>query len=417
MQQFQKALAKLSLIFSLCLSLTSPAPAQATGPGLVISEINPFGSLNETNCKTVDANNRCGYDKWLEIHNPTTSSINLKDWSLQFRQSGSNNDNLLFIQDIILPPDGFYLVGYKEVNYQSTLVSAGLNPGGVTGKIRNLSNKSSGSIQVNLLNPERQTEFEVNLQAGDFPGLLAEEKRQSLEYVGGNWTLSTNEFYRDNFGTPRNTVVAGLDLDSQPSDAIVVAPPLPKTEPKNDPTPPPKKPEPAASPKSESQPATKPEIAPEPIQKAQPAKPEKILNSNTQAEPVKSEIKAVAPQNLIEPSPYFAEQKVKTILDEAEKAVQTNTTNVESLIQKQASIFQSSSVPVVEKVDANNSTNATATSYSQTKDLWEYFFSYQALGVLVILLSAAYAFSSRESLSQSFSVGHFQHDFSRVLGR
>jgi outer membrane biosynthesis protein TonB len=435
MLQAKRLLTIFGLIFSLVTGLyVSSVPASSAGSSLIISEINAFGSLNETSCKTVPANNRCAYDKWLEIHNPTPNPINLKGWTLRFRGSSAAGDNLPFIQDIFLAPGGYYLIAYKEINYQSTLQDAGIAPGGLTGKIRNLSNKAQGTIQVSLLDPEQAPVFEANLNAADFPKLLNDSgARYSLEYSGGGWDLATNEFYPNNFGTPKNTANLNLDLDNQRDDLVVVAPTptSPPSEPNDTPSTPPAPAQP--QPQPQPQPEAEPVITPEPQ-----LVPETINQPVTTPTPVVTI--APEPKPAIEPTPHpeavkvadnLLEPAVQPIapiasqLGEPLETVETvvsQTSQVEVLIQKQAAVFQSQAVMETAKAGAGQSSSSSeavkAKSASlSSRQLWEYFFSYQALGILTILFAVSYAFSQRETISQSFSVSYFQYDEGLVLDK
>jgi hypothetical protein len=120
--------------------------------------------------------------------------------------------------------------------------------------------------------------------------------------------------------------------------------------------------------------------------------------------------KVAAAQNLLEPSPSFEMQPASSILLQTEKIVKSTSPTVQDLIQKQASVFQSASP----EASLAPTSAAASSGVVSGKHLWEYFLSYQALGVLVILLTGAYAFASRESLKQSFSVSYFEYDYGRV---
>lgn len=384
--------------FSILLAIFIPLSTvsiYAKSSNLIISELNPYGSTNSSNCKLVDATNRCGFDKWLEIHNPTKESINLKDWSLQFRGSNSNADNLKFTQNIVLNPNDYYLVGYKEVNFQSTISFINLQPGGVSGKISRLSNKETGIIQVNLINPLGESVFSVNENSANYPELTNTNMKFSLEYLDNNWQIATEEFYLGNFGTPKNTVQDGLDLDNQIVEEDVIVPPT-----ENQP-----KPESPTPPTTESLPIELPELTNLPKTDLAPILEKEIVAPNAS----QIVIEPAVTKNISIPIPesVVVSHIVKTV------DLETNLENIkiQSLIQQQSTIFNNSSIltSTIASSQINNNFVKNSTSYSSsttisTKNLWEYFFSYQAMGILAILFSISFAFFHKDSIKQSLSV-------------
>ncbi len=419
-------LAKLQYFFGVVLFaslvfvpiLPSPVFAEASEV-LIISEINPFGSINTNNCKSVQVEtDRCSFDKWLEIYNPTNSSVNLNGWSLQFKNSDTKLNNLVFTQNIIMQPHDYFLIGYKEVNYYSTVVSAGISFGGITGKIRNLSNRETGKIQVSLVNPRSENVFEVNLNLRDFPQLqdslnkpktksqnitqesedIYEEKRYSLEYVSGRWVPSRNEFYSNNFGTPRNTVGHNIDLDSQKIEQIVV---IDKPTDLTQPTQPlPANPIPDTSSEVVTDLATE-SLAMQTALDQNLATQNSLELSPVLNVPVPPVVKT--PSIVLDTGNQFS-QSTQNILKQAESTViqnvgnsTTNSSQIISLIDKQISIFEPKQTVLSSSADLEHS-NIQKISILNEKQLWEYFFSYQAMGILVILLAVGLAISQKDNL-------------------
>lgn len=384
---------------------------------LIISEINPFGSINDSNCKSLPIEvSRCSFDKWIEIYNPTHVPINLNGWSLRFKNSDTKLNNLVFTQNIIIQPQDYFLIGYKEINYYSTVASANIHFGGITGKVRNLSSRETGKIQVSLVNPKSQNVFEVNLNLQDFPQLqdslnklktksqntaqesgdIYEEKRYSLEYVSGRWVPSSNEFYPNNFGTPRNTVGYNIDLDSQKIEDIMVidesvnSTQLPQTL--------------SANPISEIssevvmvQGTESPAIQAVPDQNLATQHPSELSPvSNTPAPLI-----VKTPSIVLDMGNQFS-RNTQTILKDTESIVAqdvgnstTSPSHIISLIEKQMSIFKPKQVVLSFSVDFEHSKKISALN---EKQLWEYFFSYQVMGILVIFLAMGLAISQKNNL-------------------
>jgi len=371
---------------------------------LVISEINPFGSIGPNGCKTNNSSaNRCGFDKWIEIHNPGPNSINLNGWSLQFLESDQKINNLVFTSNILLPADSYFLIGYKENQYQSVLNLANINPGGITGKIRNLSNRETGRIQVNLLNPQGQKVFTVNLRLQDFPDLedgLRLNKRYSLEYIGQQWVVANNEFYPNNFGTPKNTVnLPNPDLDNQKIESLVA-----NTNTVNDPVPNHNTVENLVTENANAtaieaavQPATQPSVQTQTNPETENLAniwltTESEIASKTQTNPnLESatnvpEIASIRQQDLIVANNTQSAKNLSQSLFNSEWLTSSDLNN---LLIKQINIFQPKTV-ILQEQTLVNSTQSTHSSsalfFTDQTSLWEYFFSYRTILLLALIL-------------------------------
>ncbi len=374
---------------------------------LVISEINPFGSIGTNGCKTNNAGaNRCGFDKWIEIHNPGPNSVNLNGWSLQFLESEQKLNNLAFSSNILLPVNGYFLIGYKENQYQSVLNLANTTPGGVTGKIRNLSNRETGRIQVNLVNPQAQKVFTANLRLQDFPDLqasLTSNKRYSLEYTGQQWVVATNEFYPDNFGTPKNTVsLSNSDLDNQQVESLVTNDsaanePLPNQNTANnwltenvDATATETLTQPATQPNLQTQTSPAPEFVPDnsPITENNLSKVDSEALTNSDLEPALNTPKLVItkPQISAVASTSQSTQNVTNQLLNKEWLIYPD---LNTLLIKQINILQPKVVVLQDKMmlfDQSPSQSSYQLIFADEQGLWDYFVNYRMILLLVLLL-------------------------------
>ncbi len=412
--------AKTPILLKLTLLLIYPILSPITFPtvtfantnsqlvsNLIISEINPFGSIGVNSCKVNNSNtNRCSFDKWIEIYNPGPNSVNLNGWSLQFLESDQKINNLVFTSNILLPADSYFLISYKESQYQSVLNLANIKLGGITGKIRNLSNRETGRIQVSLLNPQAQKVFTVNLRLQDFPDLeesLKLNRRHSLEYTGQQWVVATNEFYPNNFGTPKNTVsLLNLDLDNQQVESLVT-----NTGIVNDSVPNHSTAENSATENANAnvtetvlQPAVKPDLQTQTNLVTEPLPNNSLITENN--------LLPISDEMLTNPNPEPAthvsgiaatEQQTSTINStnqSAQNLVKTPAFNqhltysdLSSLLIKQINILDTKTVIFQDKT-VSESTRSTH-SYSQLvfvdqTSLWEYFFSYRTILLLALVL-------------------------------
>jgi len=174
--------------------------AEVLGESLIINEINPFGSIEEQNCKTVASENRCGFDKWLELINNSEKEINLMDYSLRFRQSENSQDNLP-LPDYSLPGKAIYLITYTEKNFISTTQKAGFLPNFSSPKLLRMSNQETGLTDIQMLY-KGQIIQSVYQNFGESPKSQSGAKYAFELNKSNVWSQSENMFYKDNYGTP-----------------------------------------------------------------------------------------------------------------------------------------------------------------------------------------------------------------------
>ena len=125
----------LTPLFFLLVSISiPPLPSFAQeGESLYISEVyysqSPYSSR----------------DKWVEIHNPTSTSISLEPYSLAIGKSSFN----LPLSGIV-EPGGYYVVQDSWGNEQHMLETYGVPIDLYSGRVHWLSNKSTEEMHVSL---------------------------------------------------------------------------------------------------------------------------------------------------------------------------------------------------------------------------------------------------------------------------
>ncbi len=224
-----------AVIFTVIILSTSTAAFASANNSLIISEINYFGSIQENKCKTIETDkNRCGFDKWFELYNNSSNAINLKNWKIQLRNSTNQEDTINITEDINIKPRGYIIIAYDEVNFDSALRKLNIEPNIKSGKTLRISNNEHKTIQIKLINPDSKVIFEVNLDSAVLDTIeqkMKTGKKYSIEFdlKKNSWVISTNEYYKNNFGTPKNIVKETIE------DSIIITPPIDtiKTAPSN----------------------------------------------------------------------------------------------------------------------------------------------------------------------------------------
>lgn len=85
--------------------------AQAAGPNIVLNEIFWMGSSASS------------ADEWVELRNLTDQPVDLSNWKLTKKSSGSESQMLVFPAGAVVPANGYYLIS----NYSSTSTNSMLN--------------------------------------------------------------------------------------------------------------------------------------------------------------------------------------------------------------------------------------------------------------------------------------------------
>jgi hypothetical protein len=187
-----------SILISLLLPSLRLIVVSAEIGNVVISEINYQGSIRP-DCP------RCPWDKWIELYNPTTQTQNIGEWLIRFRNSEAKYDNIQIPSGAVIKPQGFYLIGEKETDLQSTLQLVGISPDFTAAPMQNISNNSLKKIEADLLNKSKQSVHKVKVEPDTLIALESSNQpyqKRSLETYP-KLKLSDNEYYPNNFATPR----------------------------------------------------------------------------------------------------------------------------------------------------------------------------------------------------------------------
>jgi Lamin Tail Domain len=193
-------------------------------PTIGISEINFAGSKSDNNCKTVSSDNRCGFDKWVEISNFGASTLDISGWSLKFNQGNGTNERFVFPQLTGIVGGGSLVVGYTEVNYNSVLTQAGRGANFVTYSMLRVSNNEATDIHVALLDASNTVVDSQYFGTGQY---AKQSYKYSLEKINGVWSPSQYQFYIGNYGTPN---IFGLTHDIPKAVEVVVTESQPAIE-------------------------------------------------------------------------------------------------------------------------------------------------------------------------------------------
>lgn len=162
---------------------------------LIITEIAPFGSTNSiNNCRANDTVKfNCSMDKWVEIYNPTNSSIDLSKYSLYF---GTGQDEGYFRSVTLannLESKAHLLVKNKNISIISMLNN--FNTIQEFGLLQNMSSRVSSSdgalkskVKIGLKNNTLNT-FIVQIS-----DTYSCNSISSLEFINYTFSCSTQAF-------------------------------------------------------------------------------------------------------------------------------------------------------------------------------------------------------------------------------
>ena len=215
------------LVLILVVLLTIPANVFADSTtGLYISQINYAGSIGVGDCKEGDVKvGRCWNDKWLEISNSTSVAVSLSGYKLVFKNTNTLTDTFTFGAGIVVAANSTLLVAQKEAGLILVLDMVGVKADVYSGKIKNVSNNDTKTVQVDLVSPTGTVVSDVDLSASYIKNLESQvnmtNERHSVEYHNGIWIMSRQSLYGNNFATPPHTAIVD---SSKLVDAIVPMP-------------------------------------------------------------------------------------------------------------------------------------------------------------------------------------------------
>jgi hypothetical protein len=124
MKNMKNYFATFILMVLLIISPLSNLNSYASASDLFISEIAFAGSTSSDNCKPTTGTSTftCSHDKWVEIYNPTQTTINLSNYTISFGRKangGFTNNQIPLVGSIA--PDGYFILGNNNVSTTTNL--------------------------------------------------------------------------------------------------------------------------------------------------------------------------------------------------------------------------------------------------------------------------------------------------------
>lgn len=225
------------LVFLLAFLLPMTLPALASSSSLIISEIAYRGTVASDNCKaTTSSTFNCNHDKWVELYNPTASSVNLSSYKLAYGAQSSGYTETRGLSGTIAP-NSYFVIGNKTNTPMTNLSGYDL----LLPNLHFLSRTSGDSyIKVGLLDSNSNSIDSVNLGSGQLANLEAgfdfAKSKYSLEFNQGTPSVNKSNTYgrsRDylNYGTPGFGFLVPLSKSPEPAPEPVAVRPTVKITP------------------------------------------------------------------------------------------------------------------------------------------------------------------------------------------
>jgi hypothetical protein len=203
------------LLIGISFSSLFTLPIHSESGGVYISEIQFDGSsINET-------------DKWIELHNPTNSTVTLTDYSIKL-----SKNHIIPIANISIPAGG-YIVIANNLSTKPSLV----NQADMLANLSYMSNTTTNKyISISLLYKSQViSTFEKN-NAETAALVRTKNHKYSLEFdTNGAFHSSTNLYYgTTDFGTPRmgNSVTTSNTIENTTQISSVTSPVIIASQPK-----------------------------------------------------------------------------------------------------------------------------------------------------------------------------------------
>lgn len=192
------------VFFSLCVLCMLPLlsfaeNSLASQRDIYISEINFAGSRAYNNCKSISSDNRCGFDKWVEITNRSSEIQSLGGWRLKMNEGKGTNEWFTFPPQAQIRARSSMVIGYSEVNFLSVLTQSGKTADYVTYSMLRSSNNETNQTHIALIDELGYEQDSAYISTFNYG---TGENKFTLERVGETWQPSTNEYFSLNFGTP-----------------------------------------------------------------------------------------------------------------------------------------------------------------------------------------------------------------------
>ena len=238
-----KTFSQLCLLAFLVTFLTTGLiNSHASSNTLVISEIAYKGTTAEDNCKASSSSTfNCGHDKWVELYNTTSSSIDLSQYRLAYGRQGSGYTENRQLSGTI-SPNGYFVVANKTNNALTNIPQVDL-------LISNMHFMSANSgdkyVKIALLDTKANVIDKVELDNSQISSLESgfnfTQARFSIEIKDGISSVNqANSYGRSplykNYGTPGFGFLTPLPEAPKPIPATspiivvepIIIPPLPK---------------------------------------------------------------------------------------------------------------------------------------------------------------------------------------------
>jgi len=173
-----------------------------------ISEINFRGSLSATRCIMADklanykaSTNWCGKDQWLEITNPSSQSLDLANWSLEFRNKKTAN-----LLGLTIPANESIVITFTQSNFQSIIKNSNLS----SYQVLYISSESGKDVDKHNITAILKSGAEI------VDSLNTHPKNIDADYLNGRgksyfrcksddiWKMTTTKYgQEENYATPQ----------------------------------------------------------------------------------------------------------------------------------------------------------------------------------------------------------------------
>jgi hypothetical protein len=131
---------------------------------IFISEIASIGSVKEGNCKQENTTKfNCSSDKWFEIYNNSSESINLRDYSFYIGAGKVEGYFFKFTLDKILASKEFLIIKNKNKDISSVIDSQNKNVVEI-GLLQNISKKIDSNTSLTRLRVDKQGKTVINIE-------------------------------------------------------------------------------------------------------------------------------------------------------------------------------------------------------------------------------------------------------------
>ena len=225
------------LVFLLAFLLPMTLPALASSSSIVISEIAYRGTVASDNCKaTTSSTFNCNHDKWVELYNPTASSVNLSSYKLAYGTQGSGYTETRALSGTIAS-NSYFVIGNKTNTLMTNLGSYDL----LLPNLHFLSRTSGDSyLKVGLLDSNSKSIDSVNLGSAQLANLESgfdfARSKFSLEFNQGTPSINRSNTYGRssdylNYGTPGFGFLVRVSKSPEPTPEPVTVRPTVKIAP------------------------------------------------------------------------------------------------------------------------------------------------------------------------------------------